>query len=108
MTCPDSDCHTKVNDTCKLVHSPKDGLPSKVSRKAMIGSIFAIASLLTGFTLYAMGSASTARTERTENAKSIEIIKTDYNHIRETMNEIKETQLTKGDIYKAIKRALKE
>lgn len=103
MACPDTDCHQKVLDTCRLIHSEKEGLPSKVSKASATKWAVTIIGYLVVVTLAVMGAWSMASTERKQNKQDIAVIGESICNMKELLHEIKANQVTKGDIYRAIK-----
>jgi len=107
MTCPDSSCHEKLKTVCTAVHG-KDGLESKVSRKALGGVVISVIGVLAIFVIYALGAAAVAKDERKENAKQVEVVKKtieiEFKHVKEKLDQ----QITTGDIYRVVKRVMKE
>ena len=122
MTCPDSSCHEKLKTVCTAVHG-KDGLESKVSRKALGGVVISVIGVLAIFVIYALGAAAVAKDERKANAAKAEVLETAQNlqfknikelitefkdTQKEALRELKENQITTGDIYRVVKRVMKE
>ena len=107
MSCPDQSCHEKLKTVCEKVHG-KEGLESKVSRRALGGFAISMLGVLAMFVVYAFGASAIAKDERKENAKQIEVVKKtieiEFNHVKEKLDN----QPTKGDIYRIIKQVLKE
>ena len=62
MTCPDQSCHEKLKTVCEKVHG-KDGLESKVSRKALGGVVVSVIGVVAMFILYALTASATDKAE---------------------------------------------
>lgn len=108
MVCPDSDCHTKLTDMCKLVHSSQEGLSSKVSRASATKWVIAIIGFFVSIVIVLALAWGKAADERKQNKQDIAVISVSLENLRELLLDIKSNQVTKGDIYKAIKRAREE
>jgi len=110
-TCPDSSCHEKLKTVCEKVHG-KDGLESKVSRKALVGVAVSVMGVLAIFIIYALGAAAVANDERKENRAQVKVLERtqdlEFKNLKEMLQKIEEKQVTKGDIYQIIKRVLRE
>jgi len=121
--CPDSSCHETVVGLKKCQEEIKKELPKKVSRTGFIVNTIAVLSILSGFLLYALGSSATAKDERKANAAKAEVLETAQNlqfknikelitefkdTQKEALRELKENQITTGDIYRVVKRVMKE
>ena len=123
MTCPDPECHKGKERLENCVDEIKKELPKKVSRTGFIVNTIAVLSILSGFLLYALGSSATAKDERKANAAKAEVLETAQNlqfknikelitefkdTQKEALRELKENQITTGDIYRIVKRVMKE
>ena len=95
---PNFECQ-KVKDVCKLIHSEEQGLPSKVSKKSMSKWVISLIGFAVSITIVIALAWGQLRTEVTKNT-------THFGHIQKSLEELKASQITKGDIYKAIKRAI--
>jgi len=105
--CPDNSCHEKLKTVCTAVHG-KDGLESKVSRKALGGFAVSVIGVLAMFVVYALSASAIAKDERKENAKQVEVVKKtieiEFRHVKEKLDQ----QITTGDIYRTVKRVMRE
>ena len=95
MTCPDSDCHTKVNDTCRLVHSPADGLPSKVSKSTMTKWVIAVLGFMVTISIVLAMAWGNTKEQVVKNT-------TNYEHLVKSIEKMP----TKGDIYRIVNKKL--
>ena len=106
--CPDSSCHETVTGLKKCQDEIKRELPKKVSRVGFATNVIAIFAILTVFIVYALGAAAIAKDERKENSKQVEVVKAtielEFAHIKEKLDQ----QITTGDIYRVVKRVMRE
>ena len=125
MGCPDTACQNRVSD---FIHDTKETLygtglehggllgkvtelklciSKKVSKKAVFTTVLAIFVALTPFIIYGMGKWGTQREKIQKNREKILVIQKQYTHIQETVDEIKEKQLTREDIAETLRKVLK-
>jgi len=106
--CPDRSCHEMVTGLKKCQEEIKKELPKKVSRVGFAVNVIAIFTILCTFVVYALGASAIAKDERKENAKQVEVvketIKIEFGHVKEKLDQ----QLTTDDIYRAVKRVMRE
>ena len=108
MTCPDSSCHEKLNTVCEKVHNEFTGLSSKVSKQSLTKTTLAILAIMASVIIAVMVAWGAAKDERKENAKQVEVVKKtieiEFKHVKEKLDK----QITTGDIYRTVKRVMKE
>ena len=106
--CPDQECHKGKERLERCVDEIKKELPNKVSRKALGGFFLSVIGVLAMFIVYALSASATSKDERKENAKQIEVVKKtieiEFKHVKEKLDK----QITTGDIYRTVKRVMKE
>ena len=106
--CPDSSCHEKLNTVCEKVHNESTGLSSKVSKQSLTKTTLAILAIMASVIIAVMIAWGAAKDERKENAKQVEVVKKtieiEFKHVKEKLDQ----QITTGDIYRVVKRVMKE
>ena len=115
MACPDQDCHQKLADTCKLVHSSTEGLPSKVAKTSMTKWVIAIIGFgltIVGFIITisiilsssVSNSLATAKDEIKQNKQDVAIVantmQLGFDRMNEKLDSVVESQRR---IWKAVK-----
>jgi len=104
MVCQDPDCHEKVTTVCKLIHDQDKGLSSKVAKSSMNKWVIAILGFMVTITIAVLVAWGAASSERKQNKQDIAVIGVTMGNMKELLVEIKTNQVTKGDIYKIVKK----
>ena len=110
MACPDSDCHTKVNETCKLVHSAADGLPSKVSKSYANKWAIAILGFAVSIIIVVALAWGAAKDERKQNKQDVAVVKESitrgFERMFDKLDDLEKSQITFQDVHDAITRRI--
>ena len=106
--CPDSSCHEKLKTVCEKVHNESTGLSSKVSRSSLTKTTVSLLAIMAMLLVAIMVAWGAAKDERKENAKQVEVVKKtielEFTHVKEKLDQ----QITTGDIYRVVKRVMRE
>jgi len=112
MTCPDQECHRRQEKIEDCVDELKKQAVRKSTLKWMIGLCVTIILAMSlqglGVSAERTKQADKAKDERRENSKQIEIIKTDMNHIKKTVEKIDKNQMTPTQLLELMRRAVRE
>jgi len=104
MTCPDPECHQGKEDLKKCVNKMKDELPkflSKSTAKWGVGILVVVVLAFSGAWGKTQFDVSKSKTDVEVIKKTMEI---EFTHVKEKLDE----QITTGDIYRTIKRVMRE
>ena len=98
MTCPSPECQKNLERMRKTLYGPdeKSGITAciqgKVSWKQLAGIATVLITILVGLTYRSLDAAQSATKERAENAKNIDGVQKDTEHIKESIQELKKGQ----------------
>lgn len=98
MECPNPECHKNLEGMRKTLYGPdgKSGLTACIQRKVswkQLGSIATVLiMILVGMTYRSLDASQNASKERADNAKRIEVIQKDLEHIKATNQDLKNGQ----------------
>ncbi|HUV25784.1 MAG TPA: hypothetical protein VMW34_00330 [Anaerolineales bacterium] len=104
--CP-YDCK-EMKDVLDCQSEIKKTLPKKVGWKALTGTTLSLLVIIAMFILHGMDVSAKANDERKENAKQIEVVKKDIEHIKDSVKKIESKQMSPEQFFELIKRAVRE